>query len=143
MRFVAKGTPMKAQRMITISTAVSAIIAVGLSDARVRTAVAAEPPPSFKEDVQPILRERCVSCHSPNGEGTKVSGLDLTSYAGVMAGTKLGRMVIPGEPESSNLMRLLDWKVSPQIRMPHGKKQLSICDRNVIRAWIRDGAKDN
>jgi hypothetical protein len=134
---------MKVQRLIVISTAVSAIV-VGLGNPRsVYTAIAAEPPPSFKEDVQPVLRERCVSCHSPNGEGTKASGLDLTSYAGVMAGTRLGPMVIPGEPDSSNLMRLLDWKVSPQIRMPHGKKQLSICDRNVIRAWIRAGAKDN
>jgi len=27
--------------------------------------------------------------------------------------------------------------------MPHGKKKLSICDRNAIRAWIREGAKNN
>jgi hypothetical protein len=27
--------------------------------------------------------------------------------------------------------------------MPHGKKQLNSCDRNDIRAWIREGAKDN
>jgi hypothetical protein len=30
-----------------------------------------------------------------------------------------------------------------QMRMPHGKKKLSICDRNAIRAWIREGAKNN
>ena len=41
-----------------------------------------------------------------------------------MKGTKFGPMVIPGDPESSNLMRLLDWRVSPDIRMPHGKKQM-------------------
>jgi len=27
--------------------------------------------------------------------------------------------------------------------MPHGKKQLSTCDRSTIRTWIRQGAKDN
>ena len=97
----------------------------------------------LREDVVPIFVGRCVSCHQPNGEGTEKSGLDLTSYAGVMKGTKFGPMVIPGDPESSNLMLLLDWRASPELRMPHGKKQLSSCDRNDIRAWIREGAKDN
>jgi mono/diheme cytochrome c family protein len=101
------------------------------------------PRTSFQEDVVPVLQGRCVSCHSPSGEGFKASGLDLTSYKGVLAGTKFGPMVVPGEPDSSNLMRLLDWRVSPQLRMPHSKKQLSVCDRNAIRSWIRQGAKDN
>ena len=98
---------------------------------------------SFKEDVMPIFVGRCVSCHQPGGEGQAKSGLDLTSYAGVMKGTKFGPMVIPGDPESSNLMLLLDWRASPELRMPHGMKQLNSCDRNDIRAWIREGAKDN
>jgi mono/diheme cytochrome c family protein len=98
---------------------------------------------SFKEDVMPIFVGRCVSCHKPGGEGQAKSGLDLTSYAGVMKGTKFGPMVIPGDPESSNLMLLLDWRASAELRMPHGMKQLNSCDRNDIRAWIREGAKDN
>jgi len=98
---------------------------------------------SFKEDVMPIFVGRCVSCHQPGGEGFEKSGLDLTSYAGVMKGTKFGPMVIPGDPESSNLMLLLDWRASPELRMPHDMKQLNSCDRNDIRAWIREGAKDN
>lgn len=98
---------------------------------------------SFREDVMPIFKGRCESCHQPGGEGAQKSGLDLTSYAGVMKGTKFGPMVIPGDPQSSNLMLLLDWRAAPELRMPHGKKQLSSCDRNAIRAWIREGAKDN
>jgi mono/diheme cytochrome c family protein len=98
---------------------------------------------SFREDIVPIFKVRCESCHQPGGEGAQKSGLDLTSYAGVMKGTKFGPMVIPGDPESSNLMLLLDWRASKELRMPHGRKQLSSCDRNSIRAWIREGAKDN
>jgi hypothetical protein len=98
---------------------------------------------SFREDVVPIFVGRCVGCHQAGGEGAAKSGLDLTSYTGLMKGTKFGPMVIPGEPESSNLMLLLDWRASPELRMPHGKKQLSSCDRNAIRSWIREGAKDN
>jgi hypothetical protein len=98
---------------------------------------------SFREDVAPILLGRCVSCHHPGGEGTAASGLDLTTYAGLMKGTKFGPMVVPGSPETSNLMAMLDWRVSAEIRMPHGKKKLSTCDRNAIRSWIQQGAKDN
>jgi hypothetical protein len=104
---------------------------------------AAEPPQSFSEDILPIFQGRCVSCHQPGGAGYEKSGLDLTTYEGVMKGTKHGAMVIPRDPDSSNLIWLLDWRASPELRMPHGKKKLSICDRNAIRAWIREGAKNN
>ena len=98
---------------------------------------------SFAEEVLPIFKARCVSCHQSGGEGFEKSGLDLSTYEGVMKGTKFGKMVIPGDAESSNLMLLIDWRASPALRMPHGKKKLSICDRDAIRAWIREGARNN
>ncbi len=98
---------------------------------------------SFNDDVLPIFKGRCIDCHQPGGEGYEKRGLDLRTYAGVMKGTTFGAMVTPGNPETSNLAWLLDWKASPEIRMPHGKKKLSICDRDAIREWIRQGAKDN
>jgi hypothetical protein len=104
---------------------------------------AAKPPTSFKEDVFPIFKGRCIDCHQPGGQGYEQSGLDLSTYQGVMKGTKFGPIVIPGDPDTSNLMWLLDWRASPELRMPHGKKKLSTCDRDEIRAWIREGAKDN
>jgi hypothetical protein len=50
-----------------------------------------------------------------------------------MKGTKYGSMVVPGNPDLSNLMLLPDWKASPELNMPHGKKQLSTCDRPAKR----------
>lgn len=100
-------------------------------------------PQSFANDVMPIFKGRCVSCHQPGGEGYEKSGLDLTSYAGLMKGTKYGPVVNPGQPFVSNLMVLLDWRASPELRMPHGTKQLSICDRTAISSWILQGAKNN
>ena len=98
---------------------------------------------SFADDVFPIFKGRCVGCHAPGLEGFEKSGLDLTTYEGVMKGTKFGPMVVPKDPDSSNLVWLLDWRGSAQTRMPHGKKKLSTCDRNAIRSWIREGAKNN
>ena len=104
---------------------------------------AAQEKMSFSEDVMPIFKGRCVGCHQAGGEGYEKSGLDLSSYEGVMKGTKFGKMVLPGDPTGSNLMWLLDWRGAPETRMPHGKKKLSTCDRDAIRAWIQEGAKNN
>jgi mono/diheme cytochrome c family protein len=139
---------MKRQPLLIAAAAALAIAAVaGVEITTSSTAFCApqtsQTKKSFRDDVVPIFKGRCESCHQPGGEGAQKSGLDLTSYAGVMKGTKFGPMVIPGDPESSNLMLLLDWRASAELRMPHGKKQLSSCDRNDIRAWIREGAKDN
>jgi len=98
---------------------------------------------SFAEDVFPIFKGRCVDCHAPGKEGFEKSGLDLSTYDGVMKGTKFGPMVKPRDPDSSNLIWLLDWRGAPETRMPHGKKKLSTCDRGAIRTWIREGAKNN
>jgi mono/diheme cytochrome c family protein len=128
--------------MAAASVTIVSLIGVGLFSAT-KEACAAAPQMSFADDVMPIFRGRCVSCHQPGGEGFEKSGVDLTSYAGVMKGTKYGPMVIPGDAQGSNVMWLLDWRASPELRMPHGKKKLSTCDRDAIRAWISEGAKDN
>jgi hypothetical protein len=127
-----------------VVTALSAMVLIGVGvELPLRQACAAQPQVSFSEDILPLLKWKCASCHQSGGEGYEKSGVDLTSYEGVMKGTKFGPMVVPGDPDLSNLMLLLDWRAAPAIRMPHGKKQLSICDRNTIRTWIMEGAKGN
>lgn len=127
---------------ITATFLGASAIGMGLVPAS-NDACAAEARMSFSEDVFPIFKGRCVSCHQPGGAGYEASGLDLTTYEGLIRGTKLGPMVIPGDPEISNLLWLLDWRAKPELRMPHGTKKLSTCDRDAIRAWIKQGAKNN
>jgi hypothetical protein len=134
---------MKTLRSRMLTTTLCAAGLIGLDGMTPSSQLCAADPQSFSEDILPLLKWRCSSCHQAGGQGYEKSGLDLTTYEGVMKGTKFGRMVIAGDPDSSNLMMMLDWKVAPAIRMPHGKKQLSTCDRDAIRAWIREGAKDN
>jgi mono/diheme cytochrome c family protein len=96
---------------------------------------------SYAEDIAPIFRGWCVSCHQPGGEGYEASQLDLTTYEGLMAGTKFGPMVVPGEPDRSNLIVLIEGQAD--IRMPLGHKQLPSCLRRNIWTWIFQGAKNN
>jgi hypothetical protein len=125
--------------MSTIRTLAGAMLAVGLA----APVFAKEPPVSYSEDVQPILQVRCVACHQIGQDGFEKSGFDLTTYEGLMKGTKHGAMITAGDPVTSNLMVLIDGKADKSLQMPHGKKKLSSCDRDIIRKWIKQGAHNN
>jgi hypothetical protein len=96
---------------------------------------------SYTLDVQPILASRCVSCHSPGGTGYKASGLDLTTYDGLMKGTKHGPIVVPGSPLTSNLDVLIEGRA--QVQMPHDQRPLLKCQQEIIRNWVKQGAENN
>ncbi|MFO1153233.1 MAG: c-type cytochrome domain-containing protein [Rhodospirillales bacterium] len=130
---------MNARALTVVSgVAVLAVVAgVGFA------AKAADEQVSYKLDVQPILTARCGECHSPGGEGYQKSGLDLTSYHGLMTGTKHGAIVIPGEPLRSNLLVLVEGRADPSLRMPHSGPPLLKAQVQIIRDWVRQGAKDN
>ena len=106
-------------------------------------AASAEEQVSYKLDVQPILQSRCVECHKPGGQGYEASGLDLTSYKGLMKGTKHGAIVVPGEPFTSNLIVLVEGRASPKVRMPHNQRPLLKQQTEILRLWVKQGAKDN
>jgi hypothetical protein len=134
------------RRLLVLGTAIFLAIGGTIGEEIINSSgqvCAAEAKMSFADDVMPIFVGHCFACHQPGGQGDLKIGLDLSTYAGVMKGTKSGKMVIPGDPESSNLMWLLDWRGAPETHMPLGKKKLSTCDRDVLREWIREGAKDN
>lgn len=103
----------------------------------------AEQTVSFSLDVLPILQNHCVRCHHPGGKGYEASGLDLRTYTGVMKGTRHGKIVVPGEPLTSNLMALIEGRSDPSIRMPHKKWPLLKQQIEIIAQWVRQGAKNN
>jgi hypothetical protein len=98
---------------------------------------------SYAEDIAPIFKGWCVSCHQPGGQGYEASRVDLTSYAGLIKGTKFGPVVIPKEPDASTLIALIYGRASPKIRMPYGHKPLPDCLRSNVWTWIFQGAKNN
>jgi hypothetical protein len=125
-----------------VRAAVAGFVLLGIGTPQ-PAAAQQQPEMSFKNDVFPILKGRCMDCHSPGGVGHEKSGLDLRTYEGLMKGTKFGPMVVPGDPDTSNLMVLLDWRAAPEVRMPFHARKLSTCDRDDIRRWIRQGAQNN
>lgn len=103
-----------------------------------------EPTMSYSKDVQPIVQANCAECHTGKGMGIEKSGLDMSTYEGLMKGTKFGPVIVPGNSVSSTLVLLIQGKADPSISMPHGTKgSLSEADIQTMVTWIDQGAKDN
>jgi mono/diheme cytochrome c family protein len=98
----------------------------------------AEPKPaSFTNDVLPIFKASCVSCHKQ----TKRKGrLDLTSYETLMQGGKTPVTVQPGKPAESELFKSIS---GPSPDMPEEGDPLKPAQVELIRRWIAEGAKKN
>ena len=132
----------KKPRLMLVSVAAGGLsLAAAMLSPPIHQACAQRAQMSYAEDVMPIIKGYCVTCHQPGGQGYNESGLDLTSYDGLMKGTKFGPMVIPGQPDSSNIIVLIDGKA--KMRMPYGHKALPSCLRDNIYSWIFQGAKNN
>ncbi len=98
----------------------------------------------FKDEVFSIIKKYCVECHRPGGAGHEKSGLDMSSYEGIMKGTWHGPVVVPGDAFTSNLNVLIEGRASPEIKMSHGgRKGPTKWECHLIRVWVNHGAKDN
>lgn len=98
---------------------------------------------SFASDIVPILKEHCLECHEPGGKGHQKSGLLMVDHAALMAGTKHGPIVVPGDADSSVFSQVLEGRVDKSIRMPHGGAELPAEQVAMVRNWIEQGAKNN
>ena len=98
---------------------------------------------SFNDDVQPILKQRCLECHVPGQVGYDKSGFDVSSYDTLMKGGKFGALVIPGDAFTSAFNMLVEGRAHPSIRMPYGREKLSDREIEILKVWVKEGAKNN
>lgn len=87
-------------------------------------------------DVASVFNQHCVMCHA----GPRPAyGLRLDSYENTMAGSRNGRMVVPGSPEKSELLKRIRGASRPRMPM-NGPPWLSDNDAKLIENWIAAGA---
>ncbi len=96
---------------------------------------AAADSPLFAEKVRPILASRCYGCHGP---ALQQNGLRLDSLAAILKGSDNGKIIIPGKPDGSRLIRRLRAQERPM--MPYGGPALASNEIEIIRNWIAAGA---
>ena len=99
---------------------------------------------SYQKDVVPILDQHCKACHLPGQPGYVASGFEVGSYESLMKGTKFGPVVLPGDPLTSVLVMLVEGRVDPSLKMPHGNATTPTPEQiKTLRLWVEQGAKNN
>lgn len=105
---------------------------------------------TFKGDVFPIVKEKCLPCHAE--DNFNPSELSLDSYEQMMAGGKHGVPVKAGKSKESLLIEKLQEKPKFGDRMPLNSKKkiadgkavwLTADEVKTIATWINQGAKNN
>ncbi len=101
------------------------------------TATIAKAPdsPLFAQTVRPILAARCYACHGPD---LQQNGLRLDSLEAILKGSDSGKIIAPGKPDNSRILRRLQAQERPA--MPYGGPPLSTKEVDSIRQWIAAGA---
>ena len=87
-------------------------------------------------DVAAILQARCVICHA--GPAAPL-GLQLDSYGNILAGSRNGSVVSPGDSEGSELVRRIKGLSLPRMPMT-GPPFLDDQAVVLIEGWIDSGA---
>jgi formate dehydrogenase gamma subunit len=84
--------------------------------------------PSFRTEIEPALEENCVVCHGVAG------GLNLSGYSWLMAGGQDGPAVVPGAPDASLIVEVLE---------AGHFADLPPATVDALRQWIAAGAPNN
>src|SRR5688500_5069805 len=93
---------------------------------------------TYQEHVKPVFTTSCAGCHNPD---KNQAGLDLTSYAATMKGSSNGKILDPGDADSSLVYLLVTHQEEPH--MPLKASKLPEAQLEIIRKWIAGGALDS
>lgn len=91
----------------------------------------------YNQRVQPILAKNCYRCHG--GENHR-GHLHMDTRAEFLAGGHDGAVIVPGHPEQSLLVRLINHQGPEDDPMPMPpKSKLSDADIQTLSEWIKGG----
>lgn len=93
---------------------------------------------TFKDDVQPIFKEKCAACHGLIPQGK----LKLNSLKNILKGGQSGAVVIPGNADGSLMVKQFYLPLDAKTHMPpKDAPQLTEAEIATIKAWINGGVK--
>lgn len=88
-------------------------------------------------EVRMVLAHNCYKCHS----GAKIEGeLRLDEKEFVFEGGENGKVIIPGNPSESELIRRINLKKGHKEVMPSKGNLLSNSEKELLALWIEKGA---
>lgn len=104
---------------------------------------------SLEKDLMPIFKRSCAECHNPEStnRGAIKDGAYFSTKEDILG--KVGTFILPGKPEESGLIKVLDQSMKfgkRKLVMPPPKSELPKFSEKELKQfsdWIKDGAKDN
>ncbi len=97
----------------------------------------------FNRDVRPILSDKCLACHGADAKHVE-GDLRLDQFDTAIAALESGdRAIVPGKPESSELIRRIRLADEDEMRMPpvRSHKNLTANEKQTLDRWIAQGAE--
>jgi hypothetical protein len=89
---------------------------------------------TFQDHVLPVVEANCAKCHNSD---KKKGDLDLTSYSSALAGGASGKVVVPGDPDASKLIKVITHAEEPT--MPPNRGKIGDKEIGVFKKWIAGG----
>jgi hypothetical protein len=115
------------------------ILGGGLAVAASHAAEAGPFPPQqiefFEKEIRPVLAERCYDCH---GAQKHENGLRLDLRSAIIRGSDYGKVVEPGNPGASKLMKAVRHQPGAEA-MPKKGEALSAGQIAALEKWIQMG----
>lgn len=128
-------------RFIAIAACLASTLAWAGSSLAEKTepSVQADKKVTFDDDVKPILRQHCMSCHH---QGEQKGGVALDTFQAILEGGGSGEIVYDdGDADSSRLWQLVAHEDTPV--MPPNQDRIPDEQLAVIRSWIEGGILEN
>ena len=94
--------------------------------------------PTYDDDVLPILKQHCASCH---GNDKQKSGLNVATLAAIKQGGAGGDVLKAGDTAKSRLYTLTAHTEEP--KMPPSGTKIPDAQIAVMKLWIDQGAREN
>jgi Protein of unknown function (DUF1553)/Protein of unknown function (DUF1549)/Planctomycete cytochrome C len=92
----------------------------------------------FSRDIRPILNQNCMPCH---GGVRQKNGVSFLFREEALGRGKSGKpTIVPGKPDESELIARVTAS-DPEVRMPYHSSPLSSEQVELLRRWIKQGAK--
>jgi mono/diheme cytochrome c family protein len=95
----------------------------------------------YNDALSPIFEARCYGCH---GDTKQKGRLRLDSQDAINKGGKNGHIIVPGNPEESEIVKRISMPLDDEDHMPpKEKRQLTDQEKKLISLWIAAGADFN
>src|SRR5260221_46018 len=94
----------------------------------------------FESKIRPILADNCYKCHSIE-KGKAKGELTMDTREGLLKGGENGKVIEPGDPQKSPMIKAVTY-LDKDLQMPPKGEKLTDAQIALLTEWVKMGAPD-